>query len=250
MQAANLQRLSLSLFTSFALGAVQVFAFAPFGFWPLAFLSLAAYFYLCRGITPKTAFVNGLAFGYGLYGVGVSWVYVSLATYGGMPFWMGAISVLGFAGILALFIALASFTVVRYFAVEHHLFAWPLVWVVFEWMKSWVLTGFPWLDIGYTQTSSWLFGWAPIGGVYLVSFITLVIAVLLKQTIQTRHYSFLTAIIVIMVISWFVNTLTWSRPTENILRVGIVQANIPINNKWQAESLDKLINKYRALSDA
>lgn len=247
-QLASWQRLALSLIVCFALGAMQVFAFAPFNYWPLSFVSLAAFFYLSYSFTTKTAFLNGLIYGYGLYLVGVSWVYVSLSTYGGMPLWMGSIAVLGFAGILALFIGLSCYVVVRFFPVKQRLLVWPIVWLVFEWMKSWVLTGFPWLDLGYTQTSTWLFGWAPIGGVYLVSFLVLTLAAALVRVAQSRKPLAFAAVLAVVGISYWVNTLTWSQAVGEPLQVGIVQANVPITNKWQPEKRDELIAKYRKLS--
>jgi len=175
MNSSKLSGWSLQL-ACLCLGAMQVLAFAPFEYWPLSFISLGLYFYLIQSLKTRATFFAGLAFGYGLYGVGVSWVYVSLATYGGMPLWMGSIAVLGFAGILALFIACASSVTAYLFPPRFRLLALPFIWVIFEWMKSWVLTGFPWLDIGYTQTPTWLFSWASIGGVYLVSLVVVMIS--------------------------------------------------------------------------
>ena len=101
-----------------------------------------------------------------------------------MPLWMGTIAVLGFAGILALFIACTAALASILFASRFRLVALPFIWLIFEWMKSWVLTGFPWLDIGYTQTSSWFFSWAPIGGVYLISLMVVLVSSLLAMSLN------------------------------------------------------------------
>jgi len=243
------------LICCFVLGGLQVLAFAPFEYWPVAFLSLGLYFYLLRLLKPKAAFLAGLTYGYGLYGVGVSWVYVSLATYGGMPVWMGSIAVLGFAGILALFVACASALTAFLFPSRYRMLALALIWVVFEWMKSWVLTGFPWLDIGYTQTPTWLFSWASIGGVYLVSLMVVLISAFLALTLsygfqrQIRQTSIcVSAIIVIIMLSFFSDRLEWSSPVGSEIHVGVIQANVPINQKWQTGIRDRVISNYRALS--
>lgn len=243
------------LLVCFGLGALQVAAFAPFEYWSLSFLSLTIYFYLVQDLKPKTAFFAGLAFGYGLYGAGVSWVYVSLATYGGMPWWMGGITVLGFAGLLALFIACASALAAFLFPSRLRLCALPFIWLVFEWMKSWVLTGFPWLDIGYTQTSSWFFSWAPIGGVYLISLMVVLVsswlAMSLNLLLSRRKVVSLIplfAVFVVFLLSFLNDRLIWSEPTGKPIEIGIVQANVPINEKWQPEVRDQLISNYRALS--
>jgi apolipoprotein N-acyltransferase len=238
-----------------ALGSLQVLAFAPFEYWLLAFISLGLYFYLTHALKPKRAFFAGLAYGYGLYGAGVSWVYVSLTTYGGMPMWMGTIAVLGFAGILALFIASASALTAILFPQRFRLIFVGFVWVIFEWMKSWVLTGFPWLDIGYTQTPSWLFSWAPIGGIYLVSFIVVIIsslfALALKLYIAKQKLMAsvpITTIGVLLLMSFISDHASWSEPIGAPIEIGIVQANVPINEKWQTGVRERLIAKYRSLS--
>lgn len=232
----------------FVLGALLVFAFAPFYLWPLAIVSLVGLFVLTNGQAPRQAFFTGLAFGYGVYGVGVSWVYVSLATYGGMPFWMGSIAVIGFAGILAVFIAVASYLVAALFSVKLRLLAWPMLWLVFEWMKSWVLTGFPWLDIGYSQTPSWLFSWAPLGGVYLVSLIVLMLAALVSYGLLKRRLwpAFVSSVII--AVSFLLSHVETTQAIGEPLLVGVVQANVDINSKWLASQRDVLINRYRSLS--
>jgi len=248
------------LFICLGLGALQVLAFAPFEYWPLSFVSLTLFFYLTQALKPKRAFLAGLAFGYGLFGFGVSWVYVSLATYGGMPFWMGGIAVLGFAGLMALFIACASAVAASLFSPRHRVIGLPFIWVVFEWMKSWVLTGFPWLDIGYTQTPSWLFSWAPLGGVYLISLMVVLLSsslvLLLNWLALERSRSDnkalliwpLVVIVAIVVGSFISERLDWSEPIGIPLEVGVVQANVPVQEKWQASERDKTISKYQTLS--
>ena len=75
-------------------GALTVLSFAPFGFFPLGIIGPAILFYLWRGESPRYAFLIGLCFGSGLFGLGVSWTYVSLQVYGHMPVPLAALSVL------------------------------------------------------------------------------------------------------------------------------------------------------------
>jgi len=241
----------MALFLSAICGALSVFAFAPFGVWVLAPLCVAGLFYLVVDASPRTAFCCGLAYGYGLFGFGTSWVYVSLSTYGGMPFWMGAIAVLGFAGLLALFIALPCYLVTRF--VRHssktRLLALPLLWVVFEWLQGWVLTGFPWMDLGYTQTSTWLFGWASVGGVYLVSGMVTILAACITWLWIYKSWQPIAALAAVFAVSWVVNGMSWSESTGDSIRVGVVQANVPINSKWQLNRRQQLISDYQRLSE-
>ena len=243
----------LSLLSCFAAGAVLVAAFAPLRWWWLAYPCIACLFFVCHKLSARSAFWHGLAFGYGLYGVGVSWVYVSLHVYGGMPLWMGSISVLLFAGALALLLAsgCALACVVSPKDKPSRLIALCLSWLVFEWSKSWVLTGFPWLDLGYTQTESWLFGLAPVGGVYLSSFAVLVLAAsAVALIVQQRKWIPLSVMASTLLVSALASGKSWSEPTVHTLEVGIVQANVPINQKWQANFRDGVVNKLQRLSAA
>ena len=64
-------------------GAAGVFAFAPFGWWPLEILGLATLFYqVLRSADVKSAGLIGWAFGFGWTAAGTHWLYVSLHTYG------------------------------------------------------------------------------------------------------------------------------------------------------------------------
>ena len=247
------------LVISFIAGASLVFAYAPFHFHFLSFIGLGTLIYLWSNGSPKTNFCLGLSFGLGLYGVGVSWVYVSLSTYGGMPLWMGAIAVFGFAILLALFVAVPGYIGARYYR-DYFLLSIPFLWVLFEWAKSWVLTGFPWLDVGYTQTPSWLLSWAPVGGIYLVSFIVLTISTCCVSLIRVL-INFLSLqghkVALFVPVSVFVMSLSasfllsyveWSQPIGRVVQVGIVQPNTPIEEKWKASYQTNLISKLASLS--
>lgn len=238
---------------SFIAGALLVTAFAPFNLYICAFISVSVILYLWSDASPKASFWLGLSYGYGLYLAGVSWIYVSLSTYGGVPLWMGLIAVVCFAGVLALFIALTGYVGAKLFN-QYRLVALPFIWVIFEWAKSWVLTGFPWLDIGYTQTPSWLMTWAPVGGVYLVSFVVLVISACVTSFMLNRHRGWSKHIVpssivgVLLLSSLGLNYVNWSHPIGRSIEVGLVQPNTPIQLKWQPSYQTTLITKLVQLS--
>ncbi len=233
------------------LGAFCVLAFAPFEFYPVSIVSLLGLLALIRKANTKSAALIGFSFGLGLYLAGVSWVYVSLSTYGGMPLWMGSIAVLGFAALLAVFPALAA-GVSCYLSKESEralLVIFPFVWVVTEWCKSWVLTGFPWLDMGYTQTPSWLFAWAPVGGVYLVSFVVLAIVSLLLYIWVARSVLSTIILAALVLCSFALESVQWVTPVGEPLKVGVVQGNIPIDDKWLQSTQQRTFQTYQNLSE-
>lgn len=239
----------MPILASFVLGGLSVLSFAPFEWWWLSFFTLAGLFYFLWTSNTKASFLIGFFFGLGLYLFGASWVYVSLSTYGGMPLWMGAIAVLGFTSLLSLFIGAFAWTCSRFFPAKSfiRLIAFIVFWPIFEWLKSWVLTGFPWLDFGYSQTPSWLFAWAPLGGLYLISLLVAVIAVSLVYIGPSRAKSLL-PVFMIVTTSWWLNSLQWSQAVGEALEIGIIQANVDLEAKWQADNRQSVIRRYSQLS--
>lgn len=239
----------LALMASFLLGGLTILSFAPFLLWWLAFFTLAGLFYLLSFARPMAAAKIGFVFGLGLYLFGVSWVYISLSTYGGMPLWMGSIAVLGFASILSCFTAMVGW-LAAWLAPQGSLkrcFALAILWPLFEWQKSWVLTGFPWLDIGYTQIPTWLSAWAPIGGVYLVSFSVVVFSLCLS--LLGRRFRLASMVLLALVASsYLLNAYQWVEDSGEPLSIGVVQGNIPIEKKWPAQYRQGVIQHYRTLS--
>jgi apolipoprotein N-acyltransferase len=150
-------------------GALTPLGFAPVGWFPLPILTLAGLFWLARSVTPGQAFRLGFAFGLGLLLVGVSWIYVSISTYGGMPAALAALATLLFCAFVALLPALSLLLAARLSAAGQIriAFALPAAWALLEWTRGWLFTGFPWLALGYSQApSSPLAGYAPLLGVY------------------------------------------------------------------------------------
>ena len=121
-----------------------------------------------------------------MFGVGVSWVYIALVTFGGMPAVFAAIGTAGFVAYLALFPALAGLLAVWFTKPGSlaRLVASAALFVVAEWLRGYLLTGFPWLAVGYSQLpDSPLLGFAPVGGVWLVSLALALIAALVAHAL-------------------------------------------------------------------
>ncbi|MEJ2346493.1 MAG: hypothetical protein P8090_14000 [Gammaproteobacteria bacterium] len=154
---------------SLAAGLVAPAAFAPLGLHLLAIPSLAILFLLWRDASPRRAFWRGWLFGFGLFGAGVHWVYHSMHVFGHMAAPVAVLFTAVFAMLLALYPALAGYISNRWSipaAAGRLLILYPAVWTLIEWFRGWFLTGFPWLDLGYSQVGAPLQGLAPITGVY------------------------------------------------------------------------------------
>jgi len=152
-------------FTSLILGALCVFGFAPFYIFLLPIFSLAGLFYFWKqSSSPKEAAKLGFVFGLSYFIAGIYWIYISLHDVGGMPFWMAGIATFCLCAFLATFPAIVGFLAKR----SHQpLIVAAILWVVSEWVRNWIFTGFPWLTVAYSQVPiSPLANYAPAFGVF------------------------------------------------------------------------------------
>ncbi len=165
------------LIAALVAGFVQAASFAPVEAWWLQLASLAALVAMLLRV-PARATAIGFAFGLGCFGAGVSWLYVSMHRYGGMPAPLAALALLLFAAYLAAFVALVAALFARVDcalrARETRLalraaalgLLFPGAWALAEIARGWLFTGFPWLAIGYAHVDGPLASFAPLLGVY------------------------------------------------------------------------------------
>jgi apolipoprotein N-acyltransferase len=230
-----------------------VLAFAPLGLFPLAFLTFGLLAHFWMAATPRQAFWSGYAFGLGLFGAGVSWVYVSLHTFGAMPLPLAALATFLFCAFLALFPAAAGWLQARIPA-HPYLRAClliPAAWTLVEWLLSWIFTGFPWLSIGYASVSWPLQGYAPLLGVFGLSFITVSLggmACLLFQ--RQRLLAFATTFIAIIVAGQALRHVHWTEPAGEPVSAALLQGNIEQDLKFRPESYAKILATYARLAES
>jgi apolipoprotein N-acyltransferase len=249
---------SLSVLDGLALiaGMALPFAFAPFECWPLALLSPALLLATWLPCSPQRAFWRGLLFGIGLFGVGASWVFVSIHTYGNTLLPVALFITAGFILILAGLIAVQGFLFTYYFPKNNGrklLLAFPASWVLFEWVRSWILTGFPWLFLGYSQMASPLRGLAPLVSVYGVSFATAWTSAVLVSLFYNFPKRLKLFIGIGLLGLWLgcaaLTTIHWTQPLGKPLKVSLIQGNVPILMKWDVAQLQKTLLLYKKLTE-
>ncbi len=218
------------------LGAVSVFGFAPFYLFPLPILTLASLLHLARDAAPGRGFGLGYAHGLGWYLSGVSWVYVSMHTIGGMPPPVALLAVLAFAAYLALFPALALGLALRLPLGQRArwLLALPALWVMADWLRGWLFTGFPWQAVGYAQApTSPLAGYAPVLGLHGVS----AAAVFTAAALMLRRPLPWALAAAVWLGGWGLAHVPWTRPVGEPVTVSLLQGNIPQALKFEPERL-------------
>lgn len=234
-------------------GAIIPFSFAPFDFWPAGLVGIALLVGALQPLSTKQSLLTGWLFGVGFFGVGTSWVYVSIHTYGAAPVALAFFLTLLFVIGLALFFMVQCYVYVRFF--KPHtlglLLGFPALWVLFEWLRSWFLTGFPWLYLGYGHEHTWLAGWAPVLGVYGVSFCAASSGVLIYVAYRSSKYARLLLSVVIFLpwlLGFLLQQINWTTRTGDALTVSLVQGNIAQEMKWNPEHMADSLKKYQKLS--
>ncbi|HNW77520.1 MAG TPA: apolipoprotein N-acyltransferase [Candidatus Competibacteraceae bacterium] len=236
-------------------GALLPLAFAPFGLWPLAILLPAVLLWSWDHATPRQAAARGALFGVGLFGLGIYWIYISLHDYGNAPAPFAALATFAVVLLMALYPALSGWLLVRWGPPPgplRWLLAFPALWTLIDWIRSWLFTGFPWLALGYSQTDTPLGQLAPYGGVFSLGWAVLLSAGLLWTLINSatwrarlRWGSLLAAL---WLGAWALGQIDWVQAAGAPLRVTLVQGNIAQEQKWRPETLDATLERYVQLS--
>ena len=133
-----------------ALGALAATGFQPLGLWPLTLLAMAGLIALV-GRAPgwKQAAVIGWCFGVGHFSLGNNWIATAFTYQANMPAWLGWVAVVLLSLYLAVYPALAA--LIGWLArrsAPAFVLALAGGWIVTEWLRSWVFTGFAWNPLG------------------------------------------------------------------------------------------------------
>lgn len=253
LQCLLASRWSLAL--ALAAGAALPLAFAPFHWWWLALICPAVLFAIGAAAPEPVASRAGYLFGLGFYAVGVSWVYISIGRYGHSGPVLAILFTAVFVTVLALF-PWACVKLARRLRPGTGLaalaLAFPLVWVLLEWVRTWLLTGFPWLLLGYSQADGPLTPLAPVVGVLGLSMIlSLLAGGLAWLALAPSPRRLLAGLVVASVGVAGVRLMDrdWTAPAGPALSVALIQGNISQDRKWSPEYLQITLDRYRTLTE-
>ena len=247
----------LSLLLCACAGALAVLAFEPFGLWLLAPVLLSLLFAQWQHSTPRAAAAQGLAFGLGLFGVGVPWVYIALSGFGEMPAIAAAIATALMVAYLSLWPAVAGYVAVRVTprGGSARLVAGVAAWTLAEWLRGYVFTGMPWLSLGYaTPPAVGLAGYAPLGGVFLVSLAHASIAACMARTFDVIATRPARALVTPLAVAAAVlaggslaSRMAWTTPVDPPLAVSLLQGNVGQDVKFDPAFRERTFALYQDL---
>jgi apolipoprotein N-acyltransferase len=216
----------------------------------LAPLLILPLLFICLTVSPRDAARHAFWYGFGLFLTGTYWIYISVHVFGNAALWIALLLMVGLSLIMAGLVSVSGWLISRLSQGESWrlLVIGPAAWVLIEWARSWVLTGFPWMALGYGQIDLPLAGWAPVIGVYGVSFMLVLSASAVIPTLMATSFGGRIGGTALIVLPWLVggvlSLVDWTEPTGKALRTSIVQAGVSQDKKWQRDQLRPIMEYY------
>ncbi|MFN2330302.1 MAG: apolipoprotein N-acyltransferase [Halomonas sp.] len=239
----------LGCLLALAAGVLTTLTASPFELWWLGPVAVGLLYLGIHALTPGQAALRGWCYGLGLFGSGTSWVYVSIHDYGytGVP--LAVFLTALFVASMALFLSVILWLYRRLCGPRLAFLSFAGAWVLGEWLRTWLFTGFPWLLLGSAHVDSPLASWAPIGGVYLLSLITALTGTLLVEFLARRWWA-IAPVAALWLVPLALLPTQWTQPAGEPLRVALLQGNLDQLIKWTAEGQRKAANTYSELTRA
>lgn len=235
-------------------GLLTPLAFAPFNIWPLSILSPAVLAFALISRTAKEALWLGFWFGMGLYGSGASWVYISIHEFGFASVFLATLLTGIFIIVLSLVFSLPFYLFGRWFnhGLINVVLGFSACWILGEWLRSWVFTGFPWLYLGYAHLTTWLSGWAPVLGIFGLSWMCAITAAGITACGLYKRKAIPAALLIAAIwpLGGALSSIQWTTPFQAPVTIGLAQGNIPQELKWHPDFLEPTLTRYSLLSES
>lgn len=243
-------------------GLIMVLGFAPFHYPGMVILGLSILFAELQNQSLKKSALIGCIFGASFMGFGVSWIFLSINQYGNLNIFLSLCITILFVFYLSMFFVVQAWVFNFLSAKASKMFSaiiFSATWCISEFLRANFASGFPWLLIGFGQTDSPLKYLLPYIGVYGVGFITSFCACCLCLYIQKQNnysklpickyfkknqrinYLIVFLIIILSPIMLKNHTVDKSIPP---IKVGIVQANLSMRDKWDDAIFKNIIKRY------
>lgn len=239
----------------FIAGLIGPLGFAPFHMPGLSILSIASLFYLCSISSAKHSFYFGLTYGLGYFGLGVSWVIISIHDYGHLDYFTAGLTTSLFIIYLALFPAIVGYvfnTLKWQQKTLNCVLLFSTLWCLSEYLRSFLFTGFPWLLVGTSLIDTPAKYLAPLIGIYGLSFYAALAATLLAVSAQehsSKRYLYSGILVLMIIVPAILKPVSWTQVIKSPITIGVVQANLSMRDKWDEALFWNLLKFYNRTID-
>lgn len=228
------------------LGALQTLAYVNTWAWWLPVLCLAVLVWRVDAARPRLAALWGWAYGCGWLLAGVWWLFISMHRYGELPAPLAALAVLALAAALAIYLGLATGLYAHF--KRGTLWGDALLFAAFfllaEWARGVLFTGFPWVALGYSQVDAPLAVLAPWVGVYGLGAVTAWAAALLAGMARVRigeRPTVVAIVVIALTLPGVAGPPNFTAGT-GLISVKLLQPNVAQDVKFEAEHLPATLN--------
>ena len=235
-------------------GLIYTLSIPKFDYYFLAWLCLLPLLLARHWLPTAQHFSLGLISGIAWGGGRAYWISETLQLYGNLSLIEAASTTILLILYMALYVACFTAACIR-LDFKSPLFAWKSasIWVLLEWMQSWMISGFPWQLLGYSQYLNLpLLQFSAITGVYGLSFLIALFNAALAQTLWHRTIAPYLAVPLVLLASihlWGLYRLhSFEDQQPPSLKVGVVQGNISQDRKWKVNRLSWTTNHYAELT--
>ena len=253
---ASLKLAYFKYFLVFCAGLLGPLGFAPFHLPGLTILGLAILFNELTKANAKQSAILGFIYGLGNFGLGVSWVILSIHDYGHIDYFSSSIITLLFIFYLSLFPALVGVLFKKLTSDKITIYSMLLfscLWCGAEFLRAQALTGFPWLLIGVTQMDTPLKYLAPIIGIYGLSLLCVFSATLLTMMFRaqaSKRAVYLIGFVLLLISPSVLESIHWTNIKNQAISIGAVQANLSMRDKWDETLFWNLLSHYEKTTNS
>jgi apolipoprotein N-acyltransferase len=260
----NIQSDSISLFRYDAVflavlsGLLLFLSFPKYGSGLIAWIAFIPLFFALKRATTITqglllGFISGIVSYTGI----IYWIAYVIVNYGYLPWHTGVILMLLLACYLSIYTALFAGGIVYFRAKIPLYLTAPVLWICFEYGKSFLITGFPWENLGYSQyLNTYLLQFADVAGVFGLSFLIILVNAAIFEILNRRskrEYVLTGAVFFILAGVYLYGIYRFDQINKAMqnssgVDVLLIQGNIDQSVKWNENYQKKTLNSYEQLS--
>lgn len=240
-----------------------IFLFLSFPKYNVGFLAWLALVPLLLALKNKSifqsliiGFITGLTYYIGI----IYWITPVVVNYGYLPYWLGLMLMFLLAAYLSIYVAIFS-AGVTYFRKKNiiDMISAPFLWTTLEYIKSHLLTGFPWENLAYSQYHyKAVIQIVDVTGIYGLTFVIVLINAILndflsdKQTQKGIIKQFVVGCLIFVIVYGYgvfrIEEIVRINSLSNDQEILLVQGNIDQNLKWSPKYQEETINIYNNLT--